>query len=120
MYMVFIFIFTTEGFFEVAVERFHFGFCLFQSLRLCIHIHINISIYLYIYTRLYIHIYIYKRLYIFVNIYIYMYIYMYIHYIYIYSKEGTKKNYKFAVTLSFMLKQFSNCFTFFYNTVTRM
>ena len=38
---------------------------------------------------------------------------IYIYIIYIYSKEETKKNYKFAVTLSFMLEQFSNCFTFF-------
>ena len=28
------------------------------------------------------------------------------------SKEETKKNYKFAVTLSFMLEQFSKYFTF--------
>ena len=36
-----------------------------------------------------------------------MYIYIYMH---IYKRKA-KKSYKFTVTLSFMLNQFSNCFT---------
>ena len=52
---------------------------------------------------------------------LYIYIYMYMH---IYKRK-TKKNYKFAVTLSFILNQFSNCFTIsqnillhFYRSIT--
>ena len=38
-------------------------------------------------------------------------------YIFVYSKEETKKNYKFTVTLTFMLEQFSNCFIFIKLTI---
>ena len=44
-------------------------------------------------------------MYVYIYIYIYIYIYMYI----ITDKRETKKNYKFAVTVSFMRNQFSNC-----------
>ena len=69
------------------------------------------------------YIYIIYIIYILYILYIYIYIYIYI-YMHIYKRK-TKKNYKFAVTLSFILNQFSNCFTIsqnillhFYRSIT--